>query len=601
MLLAIALVQAAQAGHPPGTTLDAMAIDLTPAGFDLAEELATAFVPPSIEVGGFHDESGGLCLFGYVIDVYDMTAYATVDSLMIVPADDGRIYLDADVTISLDSESDPFTLFTELLCIDDTCDAWIEPFPVSVTTSMALTAADDGLGGTIITADVAPLDLSYELDGGDIGLSGCLLDDLSFLIDIFIPLLDDALLGALDGVEQDVEDAINEALAGDLSFSDTLEVADGVALDIALGLGSTATTAEGLRLVATGSVASTTAHACVAAYDLGESLATPSAPPTIGAVPVGIDPGYPVGVAISDDFVNQALYGIWQAGLLCQNIDEDLLGDSLPLALDTTLVDLLMGGVLAPLFPEPQPVRLATRPMAPPVLELGEAVNVAVDDLALEVWSHLDDREVLITDVALDVNAGLGLTFDPTNGNVGVTIALDEGVAAEVLQNEYLVGEDATIEGALAGLLSNPLISGLVGDALAGLSFSLPTIGLGDVTLGLTDVQMAPAGPDLDFLGAYVWAGPVDYVSTGGCGGCGDTSSTGCSSGSSGCTLGATSCLGSSSGAACGSATYASGSTCDCGTTTGSTTGCGCALGSVDGRAPGLVFAVLMVARRRRS
>ncbi len=604
MTLLLTLFVPAFAGHPIGATVDAIALDVTPAGFDLAEEVATEFVPPSIAVPGFRDESGGLCLFGYVIDVYGMTAYATVDGLQIVPAADGRIYIDADLTVSLNDAYTPFTLFTELICIEDTCDAWVEPFPIEVTTSIALLAVDDGYGGTLITSDVAPLALSYDLGSDDFVLEGCVLSDLSFVIDLILPLLDDALVGALDGVELDIEAAINDALASGLAFEDTLDVADGVALDVSLGLATTATNANGLRLVMDGFVAATATHPCVAAYDLGESLATPSSPPAIGAVPVGVDPDFPIAAALTDDFVNQALYGVWQAGLLCQNIDEDLLGGSLPLAFDTALLDLLLGGVYEPLFPEPQPVRLVTRPMKPPVLELGESVAVAVEDLALEVWSIIDDREVLVNDVALDVTAGLGLEFDPTTGAIGFVIDLGGGVGADVLANEYLPGTDETIEAALGGLLSNPLISGLVGDALAGLSVSLPTLAFGDTVFGLTDVQMAPTGPSLDFLGAYVWAGPVDYVSAGGCGGCsGSSSSSGCGSGSgsSGCSVDTASCLGgSSSSTACGNSSYASGATCDCSSSSSSSTGCGCAFGPmVDGRFAAVAFAGLVVFRRR--
>ncbi len=604
--LLTAWLATAQAGHPAGTPLDAIALDVTPEGMALVEPIAQGIVPPTLEVPGFSDSSSP-CLFGYTIDVYGMVATATVDAVDIVPTDEGRIQIDLAATISLNSPDDPFTLFTELICIEDTCDAWIDPFQATVSTSIGFALVPDGYGGTTVVSDTDPLSISHGLSGGDIGLEGCVLGDLSFLLDLFLPLLDDALLGAVAGLETEVDAAVADAMAS-ASFADVVEVTDGVALDIAISVESILVDSQGLRVVVGGSAASTAVAECVAAYDPGESLATPSAPPAIGAVPVGGDAGFHIGAHISDDFANQALYAVWQSGLLCQTVDEDLLGDSLPLAFDTSLLSLLVPGVYDEVFPDPAPVEILTRPETPPTFDpAGPAVNL--EGFGLEIYAEIDDRMVLLTDVALGLSAGLNPTFDPLTGAIGFGVDLSDGVDASVLRNEYAPGSDEAIESGLGGLLSNPLISGLLAGALEGLAVSIPTLTVDGVTFGLTDMQVGPSGPSEDFLGLTVWAGEVEYVSAGGCGGCGETgTSSGCTGTTgttgAGCTIDTAACIEDSG--CTGSSSYSTGSSCDCEEATvsgsGTTGGCGCGvpLFVLDGRFIAIGFAAMVVRGRRR-
>ena len=57
-----------------------------------------------------------------------------------------------------------------------------------------------------------------------------------------------------------------------------------------------------------------------ALLDTGSSISTAGTPNPVGDLEEQAD----IGIAIQDEFVNQALYSLWRGGVLCQTIDEDV-------------------------------------------------------------------------------------------------------------------------------------------------------------------------------------------------------------------------------------------------------------------------------------
>ena len=118
--------------------------------------------------------------------------------------------------------------------------------------------------------------------------------------------------------------------------------------------------------------------------------------------------------------------------------------------------------------------------------------------------------------------------LDGASGNLAINVDLDPTkFTPTVSYNEIQPAGNASIESRFGGLLSTVLDS-VVGGMLQDLSFALPSFS----GLGVTDLDVAAAGDDSDWLGAYAWLGPVSY-GDGSCGGCGG-SDTGGGSGCSG-------------------------------------------------------------------
>jgi hypothetical protein len=521
----------ALAGVPAGAPIpDAILVDVTPQGFDRLTTLALPMVPTEVAAPGF-SELSGFCLWSVHYDIYGIVVQIAVDALTITPRP-GFVDIHAELTLSANEGINPFTLYTEIVCISEDCDGGIAPFHATADLSVAVDMVDDGTGTLVPVVATQPLQIVYDLTDEDVQLSGCSIsginDFLEFfggsLYDLFLPLLDDAIVGLSADLPATIDTTVNDALAS-LEIAESFALSEGVTTDLDLSVGRLESTAEGLRLGLDAGMTTPVAADCVVPFDLGTSLATPSANPAVGAVPVAVSP-YDVGLVVSDDFVNQALYAVWRGGLLC--VDGDTLaGADLPITLDTDLLGLLIGDVFDPLFPEPEPIGLALLPTTPPILDPGQPpIGVHVEDLQLDLFATVDGRTARLTGVALDVDAGLGLSFDGTTGALGVALDLSRGTTATVLANELAPGRDADIAAGLGGLLTNPLIAGVATSALSGLSFELPSwagFGVSRLEVSLTD---APP----DWLGLYVTADAVPYDAVGGCGGGCGGEATSCNS-----------------------------------------------------------------------
>lgn len=531
--------------HAPGTVLsNAAVLDIPPEGFEAIASSLAAVIPSEIEVPDSSDEGGTWC-FNYVYELSNMWVAVELADTTITPMDG---YLDVTMTLNVqvNDASDPFNLYLEVACIGDTCEGHVEPFPVTIHTTLSLDVVTGSDGAPALDATVGALEVSYDLDTeDDVDLGSCgietLRDVLGFFgldlygwfLDLIGPTLETAISDLGPTLETTIEDAFTSAnIEQDIDLN-------GIALHVQLYPEDVLIDPGGVRVAMAGALSTDSSAECIAPYDPGGSLATPSDPPAIGEVPAGADDGYHVAAIVSDDFANQGLYALWRGGLLCYSLGADA-----GLPLDTgTVLGVLAGDAFDDFFPEAQPITIQTRPKAAPTLGLSgdHDLNVDVTQLGLEIYTEIDGRQAQVVGLELGVQAGADLNLDSATG--ALAIALDLGTDSldcAVGLNEFAPDATAEIEsqcGSALGSLASTVLGGLLPD----LSFTLPAFG----TLGVTDLQATTTGASADWLGMYAWVGEVSYGSSDGSLGCGGGTDTGSGS-SSGCSGGGCSSGGAS-------------------------------------------------------
>lgn len=505
--------------------------DLTPEGLNAVSGLIPALLPSSIAIPDTSG-SGGTWCFNYEYGISGAAASITVVNATISPGN-GVLDITANLLVSLNDASDPFDLYTEVACIGDTCSGYVDPFPVTIATSMALEVVDDGAGGRTLDATMGDINVSYDLQNDDIHLNDCAIGTLEDVLDFFGLSLYDLLLGQLDGLLQDavadlgptLEETIEEAFAS-ATINQELDL-NGAVAQLSLQPADVLIQPDGVRVQMAGSVSAEQA-ACVAAFDQGGSRKTPTSAPDIGYTPSSVGSDYHVALLLSDDFANQAIYALWRGGLLCYTLDENG-----PFPLDTSILNLLTGDVFAELFPESKPVVLQTAPsVAPTVAYNGaHAVEAVLDDLGLELYAELDGREAKIVTIDLDGPVGIDLDFDGTTGLLGILVDLDPAaLTPSIRYNEFYPDANETIVTAFSSGFGG-IVDTVVGGLLSDLSFAVPAF----TGVGLTDLATSTVGTDEDWLGAYAWVGPVPYEAADGCGGdCSSGCSGGCENGPGG-------------------------------------------------------------------
>ncbi len=527
-MLALFLSLALADTWPPDSVIPkAATLDVTPEGFAAVADVIPALVPTAIAIPdtGSGGTVLGLCDYGFTLS--NGAANIQVVSASIVPMN-GVLDITAELLVGINDSSNQLSLGYEYCFGDDACNGWIDPFPVTIHTTMNLEVTGADSGQPQLDATIGALEYEYGLSGDDIHLD-CWLQGIEDFLDIIglsfydliigllAPTLESTIADLAPTLETTVEEAFSAAI-----IQQELDL-NGVTATINLYPSDVDITPDGMRIVLDGGVSAAQAS-CIAPYDPGGSLKTLSAPPDLSANP----PGSHAALHLSDDFTNEALYALWRGGLLC--IDSNSI--ALPITLDTTLLGSLTGNVFAELFPVAKPVVLRTVPAAPlsAVFDGPNDVDIAVNDLQLEFYGELDGRLARLVDISLTGNIGANLLFDGTTGNLGVELALNaDSLAPTVVYNEMKPKENETILASFGpsfgSLLSN-LIGSLLGDSL---SFALPSFsGFGLQSLNL---EGSP-----EWLDGYVQLGLVSYGDpTAGCGSCGGGTGGGCGGG---CTVG---------------------------------------------------------------
>lgn len=515
-LLLSASAPAAAETYPAGTPVDeALVVDLTPDGFDSLTDVIPTLLPSGISIDpigdGYEGAFGECWLGGYEYALENMWISLEVGDAQIVPQD-GYITLDLAIDIQVNDPSDTFELYTMLECIEDTCDGHVEPFTVTASTLIDLRIVTGDDGRPVIDANVGDLDVDYTLSGSQINLDNCAIGTVEDILGIFGLSIFDLVLTIADGF---IDDAISsfvpeiETLIEDASsevyIEETLDL-DGVTADLLLYPHEIRIREEGLRITMAGMLDAGEPADCIAAYDAGGSYYVASDSPDIGAGPGA----HHAGIFLSDEFGNQALYALWRAGLLCQNVDSELTGG---FAIDTNLLGVLAGETFDPYFSSAKPMLIVTRPAMPPELSFTADTDVAVNvqQLGLDFYADLDHRQARLMGVDVDLDAGVNLPFDPMTGTLGLELNLSgDNVDATVSHNDLVPSANGEIEASLPGVfdtLVGPIVAGLLGET----TFPLPSL----EGIGLTALSVDAAGDSADWLALYANVGAVSYESAG--------------------------------------------------------------------------------------
>jgi Synergist-CTERM protein sorting domain-containing protein len=568
-----ALPVAAAAGWPAGSMIDESAlVDVTADGFASLEGLVSTFVPPEILLPdvSLYDEScvvvfgAKICAYTADIDVTGLEVTTAIDDLSLTPAQE-VLNLDGALVVQLNSATNPATLSYSVtglgIPISDTCDIYTNPITLTIDGSIELDVEPDLLGVDVdgdgladtklLDATVPPIGWTWDADDSDIQLVGCgtgtvigVLNDAlqlfgfdsiyDLILDQIEPNGPDAPAGQVQTIIDDLPAQIEpviEDLFSTLFISQSLDLL-GVPLTLTIWPDEVDVTADGMRVALT-SVTDVEPNACMAAWDPGESVSTASKPPRLGDVPAGLPFTPHAGILLDDDFINQLLYGAWSGGLLCLTLSADNDPFGLPLALDSSLLALIAPNTFTDLFPEKQPLEIRTEPRSAPVVGPPGAhdLSVVADPLGLSFITEIDGRRTRLFAIDMAVNVGADLTFDGTTGDLTAVLDLGPGAFTPTVgYNEFRPAESEAIATSFEVLLTGVIVP-IAAPYLEGLSFALPSL----EGIGVVDLDIAAAGPNGDYVGAFVTTGAVSYASVG----CGDTSkgcdttscSGGCSSG----------------------------------------------------------------------
>lgn len=565
----------AQETLPPGSLVgEAIAADLPEAGLDFIVGEFTGLIPPDLVIGSIPSQELVdlfLCTEDFWID--NLVVHTTINSITSdgqSPASyppDGALLVNVDLTLSINDPSDTATLYLDG-CIDYVCNLHTTPSDVLITLPVTLRMDQDQNGDDFVDIEFGPLQHNIESAlAGAIYLTGCAVGDIdAFLNDnLGFSIFDLVVAQFVGEIEDQIADALvdlevtgEDALLG-LWLEDSTELLDTV-LDYEIQPNAIDHNDDGLRLILAGRTA-TAPHPCVSDFALKGSQLTNAPIPAMSASVPSNNALYHLGAMLSDDFANQAMFNLWNGGVMCFVVtDADVSG----FTIDSTLFGLLGGQDAPDLFEKffpfgPQPMVIRTLPENPPLVRFDgpNDMNIQIEALNVQFVPLILDRFTNLVTVAIDIDAGVDISI-ADDGALAIDIFLDtENLNPRVTYNELDPDSNAIVEQNF-GTLVGAIINLVAGDLLSGMKIALPTLGgaapgagddddsAGDdddsaPTYGLGAIQLdieavGLSSSLLDFLGAYIllgdsWGG----VNEGGCGDCGGEGGCGDCGGEGGC------------------------------------------------------------------
>ncbi len=523
---ALLLPLAAFAGWPRGAELNpALLVDVTEPGLEKIAEAIPGFIPNPIEIPDINQSGGVQPVGAYDLSVSNLWLTADIQEADIEPGN-GVLTVSADGEITIASPQDPFnvtfdvTLFGGNIEVAN-CDAWVTAFNVEIDADATLDVEDGALDATI-----GEVGVEWDVTNDNVELE-CWIGDMDDVLDyvnlspinLALDFIKDYLVTVIDDQKPQIEQLLEDSFAA-ANIEQQIDLA-GNTLNVALHPEDVQITPDGVRVIAAGGMSAANSNPCVAEYGHTESLQTDSPSPGIGEAPNNVYPH--MAVYVPDDLLNQGLFAVYDAGLLCYTLQGDV-----PIPITTDLLTILNGDAFAPLFPSSQPMVIKTRPVnVPTATPEGDGdINVQVEDLGLDFIAELDGRQATILATDLDVDAGADVLFDNQTGLLSIGVELGaENISPAIRLNEFAPGQDEAILSSF-GSLVNTLVGPLLGGALDNLSFPLPSFN----GFGLTSAEIEPAGDNEDFFGVFARVGDVPYENAAGCDG-GEGCSTGCGTG----------------------------------------------------------------------
>lgn len=225
------------------------------------------------------------------------------------------------------------------------------------------------------------------------------------------------------------------------------------------------------------------------------SCVPPQAAPTLANVDfpdfeAEAAPGSPfhVGLGLSSGFLNTAFWGAHQAGALCLNLTTENVG-LINTGLFKTFLPSL--GRISTRDGKDAPMMVVLRPAKPPTVTVGAGtydatthkpikplLTIALDDVSIDFYALIDDRQVRLFTLTADIALPLSLIFEdcdtvtPAIGDLRMLISNIRTANSELLAEDPQVLAD--LVPAVIGLAEPALASGLSGFALPALgSFKL--------------------------------------------------------------------------------------------------------------------------------
>ena len=494
----------AQETLPPGTPIgEAIAADITEAGVNYIASQFLDLIPPDLIIGSIPAQE--------LIDLWVCTENFWIDNLVVhtvinsvtVDGQVDALVLNVDLDLWLNDPSDTATVYLDG-CIDYVCNLHTTPANVVISLPVTLAIAQDDNGDDFIDIEFGALSHNIQAAlAGAIYMTGCpigdidawLNDNLGFstfdlVVGQFVSTIETQITDALADLEVTGEDALKA-----LWISDTTDILD-TSLTYELHPSAVDHNDNGLRLVLAGRTLADPAQ-CVAQWAGDGSLFTNGPlPPMTVSVPSN-NAVYHLGALLADDFANQAMWNLWNGGVMCFVIRD---GDVSGFAIDTTLFGLVGGSDDPELFEDffpfgPAPMVIRTLPEVPPVVTFDgpNDINVRVESLHVQFVPMILDRFSNLVQVAIDIDAGVDLSV-ADDGALAIDIFLDtDNLNPRVTYNELDPESNAVVE-ANFGTLVNAVINLVGGSLLEGMKIALPTFGgpAGD------DDDSATAGDDDD-------------------------------------------------------------------------------------------------------
>ena len=547
---------------PPGSPIEeGLGIDATEAGINEILGLAQDFIPPDLVIGSVPAQE--LFSIPFLCDPYtfeienllihtemnSMVVEADTDSLDLVldldlwvneptggwpqTGDDDDSSGDDDDSAAADLPEGPAVVTIEgedWACLGYNCGLYTDPANLLIRIPISMELSADELGDPFVDVSFGQLEHNIvDAMDGKIHLTNCAIGDINQWLASNLGLdMFDLVLSAVEGeieaqyVEQteNFEGTIEDALRG-LWLQDTVDV-QGTDLNYDLHPTDIDHNDHGLRIAMGGSFSSADVAECVAAYQLEGSRFTASQMPAMTATIPSTGEPYHFAVLPADDLINQAMFALWQGGVMCFVVDDA--GGALPM--NTDLLGLLLGLDNAEVLEEiffmgPVAMVLRTVPESPPDARFDGAndINIQIDGLAIEFYPVMQDRLTRLAAVAIDIGVGIDLSIG-SDGALLIDLHLDtDNLNAQVTYNEIAPQLNEVLETNFPSFVGT-IINTVGGSLLEGIAMALPTFsGLGAVQLDLEAVGSSPAL--LDFLGAYMLLGESTGGTSSGCDGCG--------------------------------------------------------------------------------
>ncbi len=512
--LALGLAPGARADTvPPGTVLrDAILVDLTPSGLSFLEQAILDLEPIELPLDPIDTALGDYLGCDLDLSIRDLYVGLAFEDVAIIP-DSHELFVHIDASLWVNSGASPADveidfdggIFDVCDLLDMDCEFWVSPTVLELHLRVRLDLIDPGGGQPPFLAAMVYTpehNLMQALTSDVVGIDDCFLEDLIDILDalgmdVVDMLIDEGGSDLVSFLEDDlpmqIEDAIEGALDG-LSYAGQIDVA-GVPLSVSLAPGSLMIEHQGIRVTLDATVQAP-ASACVSDFDPGGSTFTNSPWPDLqGGAP------HHVGVYVSDDLINAALYSVWRSGILCQTLDPSSLG----LPLDTSFLALLIDPQYADRIErvwlgEAAPLTVAVVPRNVLEAELGgnHDLETGVEDLTVELYAVTQDR--LASVFALDIDIGVDVdVLSGPDGSLGLGVDVDTADLDPTMRsNELWPSLTPQIEASFGSLITD-LLDLLLGDMLDDLTLgSIQVMGI-----GLAGLEVVPAGAHQDYLGLY--------------------------------------------------------------------------------------------------